>query len=125
MRNHSTITGIAWEANMKKLANIEKALIVVAIMAAISVPTATAGIVGSDGYQNSTSIGIVGSDGSSNSKTVGIVGSDGNNKVRKAGVIGSDGNYQGVIGSDGKGVWSVALSFSPRLASLIMRMGLI
>jgi uncharacterized Ntn-hydrolase superfamily protein len=124
---------------MKKLARIEKALIVVAIMAAISVPTATAGIVGSDGYQNSTSIGIVGSDGSSNSKTVGIVGSDGKtsarsigivgsdgkNSVRQAGIVGSDGSSYGIVGSDGKGVWSVALSFSPRLASLIMRMGLI
>jgi hypothetical protein len=137
--DHSAATGKAWEAAMKKLNNVAGIIVLTGIIAILVSPTAMAGVIGSDGRNNVESIGVIGSDGSANAgsigvigsdgrysaKSVGVIGSDGNNQVRKAGVIGSDGNYQGVIGSDGKGVWSVALSFSPRLASLIMRMGLI
>ena len=124
---------------MKKLNKVAGIIVLTGIIAILVSPTAMAGVIGSDGRYSAESIGVIGSDGSTSAESIGVIGSDGRhsvksvgvigsddrNQVRQAGVIGSDGNYYGVIGSDGKGMWSVALSLSPRLASLIMRMGLI
>jgi hypothetical protein len=124
---------------MKKLNRAAGIIVITGILAILVSPTAVAGIIGSDNRSNIGSIGVIGSDGSASaesigvigsdrsysSESIGIIGSDGRSSIQNAGVIGSDGSYQGVIGSDGRGVWSVALSLSPRLTSLFMRMGLI
>ena len=122
---------------MKRMKKIVGVIAFAIVLSVLVVPTVSAGVIGSDGSYNTESIGVIGSDGSYNTESIGVIGSDGRNNTESIGVIGSDGRYNtgsiGVIGSDGsnaiqasgEGLWGMALNVSPRLASVLRRMGLI